>query len=148
MSSDDVAIRPMQAADIAVVKGLCHDLGYSPSPNQITERLTLMTASPEHHLLVAVIPDGTVLGFLHAFIKRMLEDAPQAQVQAIATVAEARGRGIGSRLLAAAENWARQQNLDLVTIYCAEHRTETHAFYAARGYDLTVRSSRFQKRLD
>jgi len=142
-----ITVRPMTKADLGAAEALCETLDYAPSPDDLRSHYESMADSSEHSLMIAEL-GGRVVGFVHVFIKRMLEDAPQAQVQAIATLPDVQGQGVGSRLLAAAEDWARARGIGAVTIYCAEYRDDTHDFYAARGYDLTVRSSRFQKRLD
>jgi len=62
------------------------------------------------------------------------------EVHCIAIAAQARGRGLGTRLLRHAENWLKAQGvrfLQVKTIAATkadEHYAETRAFYLARGY--------------
>ncbi len=47
---------------------------------------------------------------------------------------EARGRGVGSRLVDAAIGRAREQGLDEVELWCVDHNTAARALYAGKGF--------------
>jgi GNAT superfamily N-acetyltransferase len=60
----------------------------------------------------------------------------------------ARGQGVGSRLVAAAEAFATSRGCVRMEVTSADRRTVAHAFYLGRGYvDQGGRSTRFLRDL-
>ena len=115
---------------------------------RVKERFGRLDGMPGHALFVALDGEGEAVGFLHVFARAMLEDAPAAQVQAMAVRADRRRQGIGGSLLAAGEAWARAQGLARTVLYSADGRSDAHALYRARGYVGAGASARFVKSLD
>ena len=73
---------------------------------------------------------GEVVGFLIA--ERQANKA--AHIVTIDVVESWRRRSVGSLLMDAAENWAREQKLVLVYLEAAENNLPARGFYEARGY--------------
>jgi len=73
---------------------------------------------------------GEVVGFLIA--ERQANKA--AHIVTIDVVESWRRRSVGSLLMDAAENWAREQKLVLVYLEAAENNVPARGFYEARGY--------------
>lgn len=76
-------------------------------------------------------------------------------VENVAVLPAAQGRGIGSRLLALAEDRARSLRLPEIRLYTNEAMTENLAYYPRHGYTETHRAQQdgfhrvyFHKRLD
>ena len=82
---------------------------------------------------------GEILGFLIA------DRQPQkvCHIVTIDVVESGRRRGIGSRLMFAAEEWARQQGLRLIYLETAEDNLTAQRFYRARGYRKVERVERY-----
>ena len=82
---------------------------------------------------------------------------PRAWVEELAVDPELRSRGIGSRLLAAAKDWARERGASHLKLDSALARTEAHRFYERGGAErpllqlrlraLRVEPRRAQRRL-
>ena len=73
---------------------------------------------------------GEVVGFLVA-------DRQPQKVEHIVTVDVVEGwrrRGVGTLLMDAAENWAREEDLQFIYLETAETNTAAQRFYEARGY--------------
>lgn len=82
--------------------------------------------------------EGRVVGFATAHvIDAMHLDGPVAQLTSLVVDAAVRGRGVGTRLVAEAERWARERGAVRITLTSALHRAEAHRFYAKRGYTRT-----------
>jgi GNAT superfamily N-acetyltransferase len=58
-----------------------------------------------------------------------------------------RGRGIGTRLMAAAEEWARNRGLGALRLRSNVIRDEAHAFYRRQGFASSKTSLLFTKTL-
>jgi len=74
--------------------------------------------------------NGEVIGFLIA--ERQAQRA--AHLVTIDVVDSWRRRRVGSLLMDAAENWARERKLLLVYLEAAENNAPARSFYEARGY--------------
>lgn len=85
--------------------------------------------------LVAAMPSGPVLGFIH------LEQAPDpvtnvpaGYVSMIAVVPEAEGQGIARKLMAAAEDWARQHKFRCLSLDVFASNDRARRFYDLLGF--------------
>jgi GNAT superfamily N-acetyltransferase len=58
----------------------------------------------------------------------------RANVEAVRVAAELRGRGIGSQLMAQAEQLARERGCRLVQLTSDLQRADAHRFYTRLGY--------------
>lgn len=130
----DIRIRALVAEDAPAVHQLCAQLGYEMAFDVLAARLAGFLAASNRGACVACDATGRVLGFVHVYARPGLETAPEAVVQALAVDADARGRGVGRRLMAAAEDWARRQGLRHVALHTHVRRADAHAFYEALGY--------------
>jgi ribosomal protein S18 acetylase RimI-like enzyme len=57
-------------------------------------------------------------------------------IWSVATAPRAQGRGVGNRLLAAADERARQLGLSVIRLYTGEKLTANIAWYARHGYTI------------
>jgi GNAT superfamily N-acetyltransferase len=88
----------------------------------------------EDRLLLAV--EGECLyGYAHIGIAHDLIDADTAVVVSVIVREDRRRQGIGSRLIAAAETWARQSGRPRLLLRTNVVRTGAHAFFVALGYE-------------
>ena len=99
------------------------------------------------HLLLVAEHEHGVCGWLHGYIRPLLESDPALEIGGLVVAETARGQGIGAQLLAAAENWARQQGLTLVTLRSHEQRSDAHRFYQRQGYHVAKRQLCLRKPL-
>jgi GNAT superfamily N-acetyltransferase len=91
-------------------------------------------------VLVATTTDGEVVGICTAYYTiHAIRFGPRAWVEELAVHPEWRSRGIGSRLLATAKDWARERGASHLKLDSSVARTEAHRFYererpTARSY--------------
>lgn len=91
-------------------------------------------------VLVAADSGGEVLGMVALHREPALHHpAPACLITALVTASRARRRGVGRRLLAAAEEWARERGCSRIVVTSAERRTDAHEFYPRCGYPCTGR---------
>ena len=81
------------------------------------------------------VQDGQISGFVV-----LVAEPGYLLVENLAVRPAAQGRGIGSRLLAQAEQHARRLGLSEIRLYTNEAMTENLAYYPRRGYIETHRA--------
>src|SRR5262249_55464799 len=99
-------VRPIGDDDIPTATILLAQLGYKMPTAEVARRLRLVLDDPGHRVWVSE-QDGRVVGLLHAFFRPALDKPPEVMVQALVVEASQRSKGIGERLMAEAEAWAR-----------------------------------------
>jgi GNAT superfamily N-acetyltransferase len=139
-----VTIRRAREADASAVASLCGELGY-PIPAE--QARTRIVDDGEVVLLVADTGAGEVVGWIEVAPRRSVEFGEVAEIQGLVVTASIRGRDVGSRLLTAAERWAREHGFDRIRVRSNVIRERTHGFYLARGYSERKRQVVFDKPL-
>lgn len=135
---DSLRIRPADSGDAAALSRLLDQLGYPTEAGAVPPRLEKLRARPGTTVLVAEDAGGEVIGAVTVHLFDSLHtDAPTAWLTAVVVDETVRGRGIGSALVAQAEDWARQQGARRIALTSALRRTEAHKFYKDRGYEHT-----------
>lgn len=132
-------IRVAGPADAVCLAELLAHLGYPTDVAELPARLAAIAASAGT-VLLASEPTGAVLGLIGLQAFPVLHAAgPVAYITALVVAPEARGRGVGRALVAAAEEWAQRSGCSRLTVTSAEHRADAHAFYPAAGLPYTGR---------
>lgn len=142
-----VTLRPARPDDLTALAPLCGQLGYPTTPEQLTPRLAALLARPDVHLLLVAEHESGLCGWLHGYVRPLLESDPALEIGGLVVAETARGQGIGAQLLSAAEDWARQQGLMLVTLRSHEQRSDAHRFYQRQGYHIAKRQLCLRKPL-
>jgi GNAT superfamily N-acetyltransferase len=136
----DHVIRPATVDDWPAIAGLLVELGRDVSPSAASNpsyviRFGGHLALREARTLVAEEPGGRVLGFIDVeFRQRLGHPRPQAWVNDLVVTESARGQGVGTALLARAEELARRRGCFRMSLETSAWRVETHRFYERRGW--------------
>lgn len=101
--------------------------------------------SPRSEGLVAVAPDGSLVGMIELWLKRPRDlhgaRIPRVKVDlGLAVAPEWRGRGVGTALLAAAEHWARSQGAERMVLDLDVHNEGALRLYRRVGYEVEALS--------
>jgi GNAT superfamily N-acetyltransferase len=141
------AIRAPRFEDFARMAELASQLGYSTSHEEMERRVAAMQASDDHGAFVAELPNGDIVGWIGVFVYRCLETDPRAEINGIVVDENARSLGIGSRLMARAEEWAREKECKTVGVRSNVNRERAHTFYERLGYKHFKTQKSFRKDL-
>ena len=139
-------IRDARDEDAAAVAILITQLGYATTEEEMRGRLQRIGADPQYVSLVAF--DRTrIVGFLGmAFGLHYEYNGSYARIVALSVAPEMQGKGVGTGLVAAAENIARSRGALMCIVNSGIQRTETHKFYEKCGF--SWRSKGFYKSLN
>jgi GNAT superfamily N-acetyltransferase len=131
-------VRSAEPRDFEAVTALLEELGRETVTDATRDRCRELYAAqlsdPGSDHLVAENDEGAVVGFcsLH-FRNRLNHPTPQAWVPDLIVADGLRRSGIGSALLARAEQRAIERGCWEITLESAHHRREAHRFYADFG---------------
>jgi GNAT superfamily N-acetyltransferase len=135
---DSLRIRPAASGDAAPLGRLLEQLGYPTDAATIPERIEKLHARPGTMVLVAEGEHGEVLGVVTVHLFQSIHSSePAAWLTSLVVEEKARGQGIGSALVARAEDWAIQHGALRLSLTSAFHRERAHEFYKTRDYEHT-----------
>lgn len=143
---DDVAVRKAEVSDSAeIAEILRNDLGYDCSEELVKRKLSSLEAHRE--AVFAAELCGQVAGIVHVEKYELLYFDTVANILGLAVCSACRRRGIGRRLMQAAESWAKENGAVGVRLNSGASRTEAHEFYRSLGYVSEKAQLRFMKAL-
>jgi N-acetylglutamate synthase-like GNAT family acetyltransferase len=130
-------LRSATIDDASALADLITQLGYATTADQMRDRLAPLLSDPIYGTLVAEV-DRRVVGMVGLRMDRGHEyDGVQGRIVALVVHESVRGKGIGGSLVEAGELWARERGAHKIMVNTANHRTRTHEFYRALGYEMT-----------
>ena len=141
-----VIVREIRIEDADAVTRLTAELGYPATAQEMTERIRLQMALPDRAIYVACVETG-VAGWIDVRSTHYLQAGPRAEIGGLVVAAEARGLGIGRRLVAEAERWALERGITQMVVRSRVDRERAHQFYLREGYSHSKTSAVFTKDL-
>jgi len=142
-----ITIRPAIPDDVEAIARLSGELGYPTPPADVRRRLFDIKTSEDHAVLVAEDSPGSVVGWIHVFRAPRLGGEPFAELGGLVVTEALRGHGIGSRLVAEAEEWASERGLTTLRIRTRTTRDDARLFYEELGFLLTKTQVVFERQL-
>lgn len=142
----DWNVRPLVAEDTAAIREICsEDLGYPCELDLVKSKIAGLDAARE--AVFVALADDKCIGYIHVERYDTLYFETMANILGIAVRKNYQAGGVGTALLAAAEDWARSHGITLMRVISGESRTGAHAFYESRGYVFGKKKKNFSKRL-
>jgi GNAT superfamily N-acetyltransferase len=130
--------------DAPAVSRLLGELGHPASEPDVRARLDELARREEHVVLVAEDADGVVAlasGFVSVLLHR---PGLTGRISVMVVGERARGRGLGSGLLAAIEEALAARGARRFELTSNVRRADAHRFYETRGY--ARQGFRFEKK--
>ncbi len=144
----DIEIRSAAPVDAPALARLSAEFGYPAAADGLRERLADLLSDGHHEVLVAFLPDGTVVGWIHVFVAVRVESDRFAELGGLVVSRKHRRRGIGRRLMAAAEAWAVDHGGRRLRVRGRLERADAKAFYERTGFSETKVQRVLDKPLD
>jgi GNAT superfamily N-acetyltransferase len=135
-------IREFQPRDAADVASLAGQLGYPSTPGQILSRMKELQGR-----VLVFLHEERAVGVIHFLSRGSLIGEARMEIASLVIDAAQRGTGIGTRLVAAAEEWGRAQGLRKARLLSRSTRGDAHRLYLRLGYSITKTSCVFDKAL-
>jgi len=132
-------IRRAQIEDASQLIPLLKQMGYNLDVVQMAARISAYLVD-NNYLLVAE-EEGNILGVIGFSLFEMFRlPGKCCYIDALVIDETLRGKGVGKKLLAYAEQLAQEQGSIAVELVSANHRKKggTHAFYENLGYKTSV----------
>jgi GNAT superfamily N-acetyltransferase len=145
--NSEFRIRRALSADAPRLADLANQLSYSSAPEQVAARLRALDQSHDQAVFVAAGADGRAVGFVHVQIRHAVEHDTRAEVASLVVDESVRSRGVGRRLMEAAEAWAQNKGMTTIVLRSNAMRERAHVFYERLGYRHTKSQKFFMKEL-
>jgi GNAT superfamily N-acetyltransferase len=140
-------IRLARPDDYPRMAELAGQLGYPSNPDDIGRRLAGLILTGEHVVFVAQLADGTIAGWIGAFVYRCVEADARVEISGLVVDERFRSQAVGRLLLDRAETWAREKGFSATSLRSNVIRDRAHAFYERQGYEHTKTQKSFRKNL-
>lgn len=123
------AIRAYRDSDESAVVALWQACGLIRPWNPPSADIALLRGSGHGEILVATQQDGVIGSVMVG------HDGHRGWIYYLAVAPSYRRRGLGGRLMRAAEAWLRERGIRKVELMIRDTNTAVTAFYARLGYD-------------
>ncbi len=141
------AIRVARTGDAGAIAALTKQLGYHVEEGAAAARLARILGREDQQFLVAE-SSRRVVGWVHALVAEYIEADPFVVIGGLVVDRDHRRHGVGRRLMAATEEWARTRQCSIVRLWSSAPRTAAHRFYEELGYSNIKTQYSFVKALD
>ena len=122
-------------------------MNYDYSEADTRAKLEKLLAGSSDRIFVAE-DGGTVIGSVHAAVYDVIYAPTMVNIMGIAVDGSYQRRGVGRRLLEAAELWATDIGAAGIRLVSGSERTQAHTFYEICGYRCNKTQLHFTKPLD
>src|SRR5437870_5634555 len=130
----EAIVRPAETSDLEALAELMTELGYPTRTSEMQMRWEIIAKDPRYRTFVAVY-EGKICGMIGTFSYYTYEhNNAGGRIIALVVSKGARGRGIGRRLIGAAEHDFAQRNIRRIAINARFEREDAHRFYEGAGY--------------
>jgi GNAT superfamily N-acetyltransferase len=99
------------------------------------------------HFIAVAEQSSAIVGWVAAERRMLLESGERAEIVGLIVGAAARRSGIGGALVQAAEDWATERQLHVISVRSNVARIESHPFYERLGYIRSKTQHAYSKRL-
>ena len=140
-------VRVARTYDAAAIAGLCGELGYPSTRQQVVCRLAAIEAAGLGSVLVAEDASGAIVGWLHVGQAASLTSDVEGEILGLVVREGVRGGGIGVGLVEAAERWALAHGCARMRVRSRVERERAHRFYERADYALRKTQVVFDKML-
>lgn len=145
IEQEPLVLRLASPGDAEAIAALLTEEGYPAGTSDIVARLERF--STENSQVIVAGLEGEVLGFIAFHLLPRFEHGDHvARILALVVAGGARERGVGGRLMEAAEIVAMEAGAAFIEVTAGHHRPEARRLYESLGYDASV-TAYLRKRL-
>lgn len=138
---NNLEIRKIAENDYSDICSLYNnELNIKISQSKFNERAKHILENINHDIFVALCSES-VVGFI-VVEKAIAIECDYIKINGIAVNKNYQGQGIGSQLIAYAEHYAKEHNIDLIILNSSIRREKAHMFYEKLGFSKSSYSFR------
>ena len=123
----EIKIRKVSIDDVDAIVSLSKELGYEPQRSEIENKIHKFELSLAEEVFVA--EHEKVVGWMHISHVEPLESNPFVEIRGIVVTQDYRKKGIGTKLIQRAEEWAKEKNCKKIRVRTNVKREETRKYY-------------------
>jgi GNAT superfamily N-acetyltransferase len=138
-------IRKAEAADSKELADLACQLGYPVDEAKVLRGIQKIAESDGEAVLVAADEDNKVIAWTSLRIVETFYSRPTVEISGLVVDEDRRGQGIGKRLMAEAEAWARAAGHTRLRLRVNMTRKDALSFYERLGFGKTKEQSVYEK---
>ncbi|HEY5285138.1 MAG TPA: GNAT family N-acetyltransferase, partial [Polyangia bacterium] len=137
---DTVRVREARSADVAAMVELLgylfkQERDFSPAATKQRRALEILLAQPAMGRLFVLTRGSKILGMVSLlFTISTAEGGKAAWLEDLVVRPEHRGKGLGTRLLRAAIDWARREGLTRITLLTDADNAHARQLYSRHGF--------------
>ena len=138
----EAEIRVARSADVETVASLVagfrdHLASTTPADAELVARLAPLLEHPDSEVLLAFSGDGVAVGYtLTRFFPSLWFEGVEAFLEDLFIAPEARGGGIGARLVEEVARRARARRVSSISLNTNENNAAAQALYRRAGFQL------------
>ena len=133
MEVKEITIRKVMPDDCKDICRLSIQLGYTYPLEKTRDRIRYILDKTNDEVFVAVY-DSMIIGYIHVSAYNLMYNDPLVNVLGFVVEEKYRNKGVGKRLLKAAEEYAKDSGYSGVRLTSGMDRKDAHAFYEKCGY--------------
>jgi ribosomal protein S18 acetylase RimI-like enzyme len=134
-----LAVRIATTADSERLARLVSEMGYPTSSTQMGKRLESIFSDEDYATFVAC-DEEQIVGVIGTRVGPLYEsDGHYGQIMVLTVARGHQRRGIGRRLMQAAESMLVARGVRVLVVTSGNQRADAHAFYEKNGYTFTGR---------
>lgn len=142
----NVLIRCAVESDFAALAKLGREaMGYEESTEALVQEKLQKVLKKDYERVFVAECGGEVVGFVHAEEYEVLYYPAMVNILGLAVDETFRRLGIAAKLMAAVEDWARENGIKEIRLNSGISRTDAHGFYRKNGFDDEKEQKRFLK---
>lgn len=142
-----IVIRKVRIDDVKFVADLSIQLGHELTEKEAAERVSKIMKDRNQAIFVAEHVGERILGYAYVMFVYELANGYQARLEGLVTDENARGLGIGRKLMEQVEKWAKKKGSKTMKFVSNIKRVEAHGFYEEIGYEKSKVQQQFKKEL-
>jgi GNAT superfamily N-acetyltransferase len=141
--SKGLIIREAKKTDAVALAKLSGELGYPTTTTEMESRFDKLLSKSDNGIYVAEL--DSIVGWIHVAVIQSLESNPFVEICGLVVAELHRGTGIGTQLVATAENWAQEKGYNQIRVRTNILREETRKFYRHVGFQSKKTQEVFDK---
>lgn len=143
----EIIIREAKIEDAKAIVELSLQMGSHALSENETRTMIAKFYNQKNEVIFVAEKESQILGYVSIYCNFEILTGPQARIDVIVVDENTRGLGIGRKLMAQAEEWAKEQGSQTMKLASNAKRTDSHTFYEKIGYEKTKEQFQFKKEL-